>query len=177
MKELVQEILDFYFTKMRAPDITELSKIKNTPILEEKWACFITLYSQWEIRGSAGNIKEIYPTLGEEILTNTIEAITKDARFSPVSLEERDHISFRIDYIKQRAMIHLEELKKLDPVKYWVIAIRRDYEKIATILPNISAKLLLWSDFIISLEKKLQDTKLNDTTYIFYKIETDIERS
>ncbi|MCH8518943.1 AMMECR1 domain-containing protein [Candidatus Gracilibacteria bacterium] len=177
MKQLVQEILDFYFLKMRAPDISELSDIKNTPPLNEKGACFITLYSKGEVRGSAGNIKEIYETLAEEILANTFEALTKDNRFSPLKLEEKDGLNFRIDRISQRTMIELEEVKKLDPIKYGVIAIKRDYEKLAVILPNISAKLLLGSDFLTSLEKKLSDAKLSDKSYIFYRIETEVERN
>lgn len=177
MKQLVQEILDFYFLKMRAPDISELSELKNTPPLAEAGACFVTLYHKWEVRGSAGNIKEIQATLGEEILANTIEAISKDTRFQALKLEEREGLSYRVDRIKERTMIDLEEVRKLDPVKYWVIAIKRDYEKLAVILPNISAKLLLWSDLIAVLWNKLSDTKLDNTNYIFYKIETEVERS
>ncbi len=177
MKQLVQEILDFYFLKMRTPDVSELSEIKNIPPLNEKGACFVTLYLKWEVRGSAWNIKEIQASLGEEILANTIEAISKDGRFSPLKLEEREWLEFRVDLIKGRTMIDLEELRKLDPVKYWVIAIKRDYEKLAVILPNISPKLLLWSDTIGVLGNKLSDSKLGDKDYIFYKIETEVERS
>jgi len=42
------------------------------------------------VRGSAGNIKEIRPTLAEEILANTIAAISKDTRFRPLTLEEKE---------------------------------------------------------------------------------------
>jgi len=177
MKQLVQEILDFYFLKMRAPDISELSEIKNTPVLSEKWACFVTLYFKWELRGSAGNIKEIHESLAEEILANTLEAISKDSRFPPLKLEEKEWISYRVDRIKERTMIDLEEARKLDPLKHGIIAIKRDYEKLAVILPNISAKLLLWNDLITVIGNKLSDSKLGDKNYIFYKIETDTERS
>ncbi len=173
LQEFVQQIIDLYFLKMRTPDISELFEYKNTPPLNERWACFVTLYYKWEVRGSAGNIKEIRPTLAEEILANTIAAISKDTRFRPLTLEEKEWLSFRVDIIKNRSMIGLEEVKKLDPVKAWVIAIKRDYEKLAAILPNISPKLLVGSDFIISLEKKLSETKLSDKNYIFYKIETE----
>jgi len=177
MISYIQEIIDFYFLKMRAPDISELSEIKNTPPLSEKWACFITLYHKWEVRWSAGNIKEVHSTLAQEFLINTLEAMTKDSRFKPLTLDEKEWLSFRADIIKQRSMIELEEIKKLDPIQSWVIAIKRDYEKLAVILPNISPKLLIGSDFLTSLEKKLSDAKLSDKNYIFYKIETEIERS
>ena len=47
-------------------------------------------------------------------------------------------ISLRLDTISDRKVVDLATLKKLDPVKNGVIAIRRDYEKLAVILPNIS---------------------------------------
>ena len=177
IQAFVQHIIDAYFLKMRAPDISELPEEKNTPPLSEKWACFVTLYHKGEVRWSAGNIKEVHPTLAEEMLTNTVEAMTKDKRFTPITFDEKEWLNFRVDIIKNRAMIELEEVRKLDPVKMWVIAIKRDYEKLAVILPNISPKLLIWSDLLTSLEKKLSDTKLSDKAYIFYKIETEIERN
>ena len=177
IQTFVQQIIDSYFLKMRVPDISELSDEKNNAPLSEKWACFVTLYHKWEIRWSAGNIKEVLPTLAQELLANTTEALAKDSRFTPIKYEEKEWLSFRVDIIQNRTMLELEEIKKLDPVKNGVIAIKRDYEKLAAILPNISPKLLVWSDFIASLEKKLSDTKLSDKNYIFYKIETEIIRS
>jgi len=173
MKELVSQILTNYFKKMREPELSEL-EVKNE-LLEKKWSCFVTLYSSWEVRWSAGNIKEIEKNLATELLKNTMGALTGDKRFSPLTLEEAEKIQFRIDYISERKIISEAELKKLDPIKDWVIAIKRDYEKLACILPNMSAKLMTWSDFIPVLLEKLREKKFNDKNYILYAISTTIE--
>jgi len=173
MKDLVSQILTSYFKKMREPNLSELEL--SSELLEKKWSCFITLYSSWEVRWSAGNIKEIEKNLASELLKNTIAALTGDKRFAPLTLEEAEKLQFRIDYISERKIISEAELKKLDPVKDWVIAIKRDYEKLACILPNMSAKLMTWSDFIPVLLEKLEEKKFSEKNYILYAISTEVE--
>jgi len=53
-----------------------------------------------------------------------------------------------------------------------VIAIKRDYDKLAVILPNISPKILTGSDFIEILKNKLQEKKFDEKDYIIYSIST-----
>lgn len=174
MKELLLQILSEYFKKMREPQLSELNVWTN-PILTEKGCCFVTLYINGNIRWSAWNIKEIHTSLAEELISNTIEALTKDKRFTPLTLDESEKIQFRIDRITDRKMITLKELSALDPTKYWVIAIHRNYEKLSVVLPNISPKLMTWDDFIPVLENKLTESALSDENYILYQIETFIE--
>lgn len=173
MKEIVQQILDIYFKNMRQPTLWELSI--GTEINQEKGCCFITLYINGEVRGSAGNIKEIHGNIVEELLDNTMQALTGDKRFSPLKLEEAEKIQFQVDIIDHREMIHLKDINTLDPVKNGIIAIKRDYKKLATILPNISPKLMTGDDFIPVLQKKLDDKKITDKTHIFYQITTQVE--
>lgn len=172
MKEIVQKTLAFYFQKMRQPEITELwIDMQN---YSEKWCCFVTLYLDGEVHGSAGNIKEIHSSLAEELVSNTIAAL-KDSRFTPLTLEQSEKIQFRVDSISQRTMIHDADIKKLDPVKDWILAIERAYNKLAVVLPNMSPKLLTGSDFIPVLEKKLSAKNINEKNYIFYALQTTQE--
>ena len=173
MKNLVSQILEQYFKKMHEPKLEELTI--PAKISEEKWCCFVTLYLKWEVHGSAGNIKEVHPSLAEELIANTMQALTWDKRFSPLTLDEAEKVQYRIDKISDRKMITIKELKALDPVKNGVIAIKRDYEKLAVVLPNMSPKLLTGQDFIAVLLKKLEDRKLDDTWYILYQISTEVE--
>jgi len=173
MKDLISQILTLYFQKMRAPNISELNV--DASLLEKKWSCFVTIYAEWEVRWSAGNIKEIEWNLATEILQNTMQALTKDKRFSPLTLKEAEKIQFRVDYISERKIISEAELKKLDPLKNGVIAIKRDYEKLACILPNMSAKLMTGSDFIPVILAKLEEKKFSEKDYILYSISTDVE--
>ncbi len=173
MKDLVSQILEHYFKKMHEPKLEDLN-IK-TAFLKEKWCCFVTLYLNWEVHGSAWNIKEVHPSLAEELISNTIQALTWDKRFSPLTLDEAEKVQYRIDKIDNRKMITIKDLQALDPVKNGVIAIHRNYEKLAVILPNISPKLLTGQDSIKALSKKLKTKTLNDAQYILYQISTLVE--
>lgn len=174
MKEIISGVLDMYFKKMREPSLEEL-EIKDTSLLEEKWCCFVTFYLNGEIRGSAGNIKEIHDSLAKELISNTMQALTGDKRFTPLTVVEVEKIQFRIDKISDRNMINLVDIKDLDPVKNGIIAIDRDYDKLAVVLPNMSPKLLTGDDFIPVLQNKLEQKEISDKKHIFYSIETLVE--
>lgn len=174
MKELVAQILDIYFKKMREPNLKELSHV-DTTLLSERGCTFVTLYLNGEVHGSAGNIKEISDSLANELIANTIQALTWDKRFSPLTLAQSEKLQFRVDHIIDRKMISLDEMKKLDPIKTWVIVIKRDYEKLATILPNMSPKIITGEDFIGVLLKKLNERKFDEKDYIIYSISTKVE--
>ncbi len=172
MKEIVQETLSQYFKKMREPQYSELSLALSEEDMSRKWCSFVTLYLNGEVHGSAGNIKEIAPTLAQDIYLNTLEALTKDKRFKPLTLAEAESLKFRLDIIEERKVISEAEMKSLDPVKFGVIAIKRDYDKLAVILPNISPKILTGSDFIEILKNKLSEKKFDEKEYIIYWIST-----
>ena len=173
MISIAQATLSHYFTKFLAPSVGEILIDEATQA--KRGCCFVTLYKNGQVRGSAGNIKEIEKNLGEEIVKNTMQALVGDTRFGRVTGEEKGMISLRLDIITQRKVIDQKTLKTLDPVKFWVIAIRRDYEKLAVILPNISAGLLSGEDFIPVLENKLTGEKFDEKNYIIYQIETEQE--
>lgn len=177
MKELVSQIIDSYYKNLRAPKIEELN-VEDQSMLQEKWCVFVTLYLWGEVHGSAGNIKEIGSnSLAQELIESTIAALTMDSRFKTPSLEEKAKLQFRVDKIMQRKVIDDDTLKSLDPIKFGVIAIKKDLEKLAVILPNMSAKLLTGEDFISALEKKLSDSPVDATNYTLYSIETESESS
>ena len=173
MKEIVHQILDVYFKKMRQPTLEELTV--SNDLLEKKGCLFVTLYVNGEVRWSAWNIKEISPNLWVELIENTMQALTWDKRFAPLTLEEAEKIQFRIDVITDRKMISFKDISWLDPVKQWVICIKRDYKKLASILPNMSPKLLTGDDFIEVLKNKLDDKKIDDKNHIFYEFSTQVE--
>jgi len=175
MKNLTEQILKFYFEKMREPKLEELNIAQES--LKEKWCCFVTLYLNGEVRGSAGNIKEIHASIAEELISNTMQALTWDKRFSPLTREESEKIGFRVDRIENREMISLKNISQIDPVQNWVIAIQRSYDKLAVILPNMSPKLMTWDDFIPVLQNKLETKKISDKDSILYKITTLSETS
>ncbi len=64
MKQVVEKVLEFYFAKMREPTLEELA-LEEDESLKAPGCSFVTLYLNGEVHGSAGNIKEISPSLAE----------------------------------------------------------------------------------------------------------------
>ena len=172
MLEIVEQIIEFYFKNLRAPKIDELD-IKDNSFLEKSSSIFVTLYISWIIKWSSWNIKEIEENIVLELIENTIWALN-DSRFEKIQLSEKDNLKIRIDEITERWK-PLDDgwIVEIDPVKNWVLVIKTDYEKSATILPNISGTLMSWQDYAPVLSKKL-DEDFNDKNYLVYKIETNI---
>ncbi len=99
MLEIVKQTIDFYTKYLKEPTKQDIQAIE-ADAFSKKWSCFVTLYKNGEIRGSAGNIKEIEPSIGEEIIKNTMEAISKDKRFPPITIAEVKDIRIRLDVIE-----------------------------------------------------------------------------
>ena len=172
MIDIVKQTLEFYFENSRAPEVEEI-EISDSSLLERTWSTFVTLYISWIIKWSSGNIKEIEDNLVWEIISNTISALD-DSRFTNLTIIDKDNIKIRVDEITNRwKPLNDWEIENIDPTKFWVLVIKTDYEKSATILPNISGSLMTWKDFAPVLSKKL-DEDFEDKNYLVYKIETNI---
>lgn len=176
MIEIAKQVINFYIKNIRVPKIFDIN-IENSPLINEKISCFVTLYYKWEIRGSSWNIKEIKENAVSEIIENTIFALTKDTRFKPVNISEASEIKIRIDKIVSREILKEKSIKQIDPTTSWIIVIEKEYNKMACILPNIDAKLLNWEDYIPVLKEKLNEKEFKEENYIIYEIKTQIETS
>ena len=109
---------------------------------------FVTLYSAGEVRGSAGNIKPIEKNMLLELIASTTSAMSTDDRFEQISVKEAETLKVRIDeVVSETILVHEKELLKLEPKKYGAIAIKKDYDVMAAILPNISTSLQFGKDF------------------------------
>ena len=172
MITLAQQTIDFFTTNLREPKLEEL-KLENQALVQERGCVFVTVYQKWEIRGSAGNIKEIEWSLAEETIKSTIAAISTDKRFKPLTKAEAEWIRIRIDKIKNRKVLEVWKVASIDPVTHGIIVIKRDYTKLVTILPNISPAVLSSTDLVDYLEAKLWE-KFDEKEYIVYEIETEV---
>lgn len=173
MIKIAKQTIDFYLKNFKTPKIEELH-IEDSSLLENKWSLFVTIYKSGEIRWSSWNIKEIKSNIAEEIIENTIQAISKDSRFKAIKLNETKDLKIRIDKITNRKVLQDKELIQIDPVKSWILAIKKDYESMAVILPNINPILLSWEDLIPVLEAKFKTKKFEEKDYILYNIETEV---
>lgn len=172
MITLAQQTIEFFTTKMREPKLEEL-ELKNQALVQERWCVFVTIYSKWEIRGSAGNIKEIENSLAEEVIKSTMQAISQDSRFKPLTKDEAEAVRIRVDKIANRKVLEEGWIWKIDPVTHGVIVIKKDYSKLVVILPNISPAVLTSSDLVGYLEAKLWE-KFIEKDCIIYQIETEV---
>jgi len=170
MISLVEQTIDFYLKNQKAPEIKDL-KIKDTNLLNTKSSLFVTIYQKGEVRGSAWNIKELKENTVLELIENTIAAISKDSRFKP--LWDNTWIKIRIDKIISRNILQDNKIKEVDPTNSGILSIKKDYSKMACILPNINPLLLTWEDFIPVLKEKLSEKKFEEKEYINYEIKTE----
>jgi len=173
MISIAKQTIDFYLKNFKTPKTEELN-IEDKTLLENKWSIFVTIYKKWEIRWASGNIKEISENLAEEIIKNTITATSKDSRFKPIKLNEVKDLKIRIDTITNRTILWDNEILQVDPVKSWVLVIKKDYSLMAVILPNINPLLLTWEDLIPVLKEKFNTKEFKEKDYIIYSIETSV---
>ncbi|MDD3301956.1 MAG: AMMECR1 domain-containing protein [Candidatus Gracilibacteria bacterium] len=175
MKELLNVSLNaikFYLEKGEKPTIKDFT-LKDNSLLTKTGCIFVTLYKDGEVRGSSGNVKEIENSVVDEVIVNTIEAITNDKRFGKITKEEINNLKIRIDYIKKRDLLSEGKIYNLNPLESGVIVITKDYSDLAVILPNISKKLFAGEDFIPVIEEKL-GKKFEEKDYYKYEIKTDV---
>ena len=171
MLTVVEQTIQFYLQNNSVPNQNDLD-IKDTSLADKKWACFVTVYKDWNIRWSAWVIKELHDNIINELISNAIDAISRDSRFSPLTSEEVADLKIRIDVISDRAMLTDKKLSDINPISQWVIVIKKDYTKLAVILPNISTKITTWNDFYPILSKKLWEEYV-EAEYINYEINTE----
>jgi len=174
MINIVKQTLLYYFKNNKIPDVMDL-EISEKNLLEEKWSVFVTFYKVWEIRGSAGTVKELKSSIAEEVIENTIAALN-DSRFDKIKAEEAKELKIRVDLLSNDKRIIIqkqEDFDEINPVKFWIIAIKKDYEKLAVILPNIDSKIFSAGDLQKALTNKLRE-EFDIKNYITYKIETEV---
>ena len=172
MISTVQQTIDFYLKNFKTPKTEELD-IKDTSLLDNSWSVFVTIYKSWELRWASWNIQKIKSNIAEDLIENTITAISKDTRFKAIKLDEVKNLTIRVDKIINKTILQDNGILQIDPTKLWVLAIKKDYSKMSVILPNINPILLTWEDLIPILEAKFKTKKFEEKDYILYSIETE----
>lgn len=175
MLEIVKQTIDFYIKNLKTPYTEDINFDSEKSLLDERWCFFVTIYLKWEVRWSAGNIKEIKDNSALELIESAVSAISKDSRFSPLSLSESKDIKIRVDKIIYKEILKDKKILDLDPAISWLLVIKKDYSKTACILPNINPKLFAWEDFLPVLAEKLWEKIFVEEDYIVYEIKTETE--
>ncbi len=80
---------------------------------------FVSLKKHGELRGCIGTIQPCTASVAHETVENAISAATRDPRFTPVTPDELDEITYSVDVLT--APEPVDDLSALDPRRYGVI--------------------------------------------------------
>lgn len=94
---------------------------------------FVSIKKDGQLRGCIGTISPVRNNIANEIIHNAISAGTDDPRFSPITVDELDHLIYSVDVLKEPEPI--EKIEQLDVIKYGVI-VSSGYRK-GLLLPNL----------------------------------------
>ncbi|MFC1916548.1 AmmeMemoRadiSam system protein B [Chloroflexota bacterium] len=89
------------------------------PEMRERAGVFVSIHKLGDLRGCIGTFIPQQKNVAEEIITNAISSATRDPRFSPISPDELNGLSYSVDVLTAPELIESQE--QLDPRKYGVI--------------------------------------------------------
>ncbi len=124
-RESVGHFLNHH-TKLPCPD--PLSQDLQTRI-----GAFVSIKKKRQLRGCIGTLEPSEANLAIEIIENALKAALHDPRFSPVSLEELEDLSYSVDVV-----LPLEKIpsaSELDPKVYGLVV--RSGGKQGVLLPDL----------------------------------------
>jgi AmmeMemoRadiSam system protein A len=105
------------------------------PFLQQPAACFVSIKTaDRDLRGCIGTIEPSYPTLAEEIISNAIQAATRDPRFPPVTESELPSLRYSVDVLAKPEETQCE---LLDPSVFGVIVEDETRTRRGLLLPDI----------------------------------------
>ena len=89
------------------------------PELPERAGVFVSIKKGGQLRGCIGTTEPTQETLAAEILSNAIQAATRDPRFSPIQVRELPDLEYSVDILGVPESV--EDVGQLDPDRYGVI--------------------------------------------------------
>lgn len=99
---------------------TKISPPKGLPPeLTARAGVFVSIKTQGNLRGCIGTFQPCTGSVAEEVIQNAIAAATQDPRFTAVTEDELDDISYSVDVLSSPEKI--ASIRDLDPKKYGVI--------------------------------------------------------
>lgn len=115
--------------------------LENQPVPEppdedfyrQRFACFVCIKKDGELRGCIGTLEPAESDLGHEILRNARSAAFGDPRFSAIHRDEFSHLNFSVDVLS--IPVGVSGAAELDCGKYGVI-VSCDYRR-GVLLPDL----------------------------------------
>lgn len=139
--QLAKNTIESYFRTGKIPPLPPGLPRK---ILTLRAGVFVSIYKGQELRGCIGTYLPTEPNIAEEIISNAIAAATHDWRFSPITPDELNELSYSVYILEEPRQI--KSLEELDPKKYGIL-IKSETGKTGLLLPDL--------DGIDTVEKQL----------------------
>ncbi len=106
---------------------------QELPGFHQRAGVFVSIKKNGQLRGCMGTVEPVRKNVSEEIMTNAISAAFNDPRFSPITAQELDSLTYSVDVLEQAEPI--EDLGELNPQVYGVIVEAKG--KRGLLLPNL----------------------------------------
>ncbi|MEA3433179.1 MAG: AmmeMemoRadiSam system protein A [Campylobacterota bacterium] len=128
--------------------------LKAYPGLEEDGAVFVTINTEpnEQLRGCIGSL-QAYRPLYKDIISNAQSAAFQDSRFTPLTLEELNHIKIEVSILSEPKALEYSDLKDLESkvVPFQDGIVLKHDGKQATYLPQVWEQLPKFKDFFSNL--------------------------
>lgn len=163
--KLARESLNHYYTTNHLMAVSE-----NIPseLRKNQGGVFVSLKKSGELRGCVGTVLPQTDSIAQEIIRNTVEAATNDAKFPRLTLDELAEIDICVDVLDRP---HKATKKTLNPKKYGILITQG--HKRGIVLPNINGVNTPLSQIKLACEKaninmkeKYEIEKFEVTRYI-----------
>ncbi|MFC1957286.1 AmmeMemoRadiSam system protein B [Chloroflexota bacterium] len=114
LAQLAKDTVETYIREGKVPEVKEL-----TPEMKGRAGVFVSIHKFDELRGCIGTFEPHSKNVAEEIIDNAVSSATRDPRFSPISSNELEGLSYSVDVLTKPEPV--ESRDQLDPKKYGVI--------------------------------------------------------
>ncbi len=110
--------------------------IELTPCMREKRGAFVTLRKHGELRGCIGHVTPVLP-LAEAVVSNAVNAASKDPRFEPLERAEEPEISIEVSVLSP-----LEEIRSVDEIQIGRDGLEMEYQGArGVLLPQVAVEM------------------------------------
>ncbi|MFC1929979.1 AmmeMemoRadiSam system protein B [Chloroflexota bacterium] len=113
--KLAKNTVETYVKEGKIPDIPQ----ELAPEMKEKAGVFVSIHKLSALRGCIGTFEPQQENVAKEIITNAISSTTRDPRFSPITPDELDQLSYSVDVLTRPEPV--ADKSQLDPERYGVI--------------------------------------------------------
>ena len=139
-------------------------KIQDVPPeFRGKAGVFVSIHKDGMLRGCIGTIQGMKASIAEEIVSNAINAATKDPRFEPIRQDELDYLDFSVDILS--GLEPVEDMTVLDAAKYGILVEKGS--KSGLLLPDLPGVDTVERQLAIAKQKA--GIAANDTDVKIYR--------